>query len=39
MEEREDGKGNGVCRKNEEGIGGSRGSFEEDTRRNEKICR
>ena len=37
MEEREGGKGNGVCRKNEKGVGGSGSSFEEDTGRNEKI--
>ena len=39
MEEREGGKGHGICRKNEECIGGSRSSFEEGTGRNEKICR
>ena len=39
MEESEGGKGNRVHRKNEEGIGGSRSSFEEGTERNEKICR
>ena len=39
MEKREGGKGDGVCGKNKEGIGGSRSSFEEDAGRNEKICR
>ena len=38
MEEREGGKGNRVCRKNKESIGGSRSSFEEGAKRNEKIC-
>jgi len=39
MEEREGEKGDGICGKNEEGIGGSRSSFEEGTERNEKICK
>ena len=36
---RKSGKGNGVCRKNEEGARGDRGSIEESTRRYEKISR
>jgi len=39
MEEREGGKGDGICGKNEEGTGESGSSFEEGIGRNEKICR
>jgi len=39
MEEREGGKDNGICGKNEESIRESGSSFEEGTGRNEKICR
>jgi len=39
MEEREGGKDNEVCEKNEEDTGGSGSSFEEDIERNEKIYR
>ena len=38
MEKREDRKDDRICGKNEESIGGSMSSFEEDTGRNKKIC-
>ena len=39
MEKGKDGKGDGICKKNKESIGGGGSSTEKDTGGNEEICR